>query len=46
MTESTLEGVDVTNDNLKGAIVTHCVDNEKYDLQILDVPTTYYTDPF
>lgn len=33
MTDGTLEGVDVTNDNLKGTIVTHYVDNEKYDLQ-------------
>lgn len=45
LANDTLEGVDVTDDDLKGADVINCAYDEKYDLQILAVPATCYVDP-
>lgn len=46
MTDNILEGVVVMDDDLKGANVIDCVNDEKYDLWLLDVPMTCYLDPF
>lgn len=46
MTDDILEGVAVMDDDLKGADMIGCVNDERYDLWLLDVPMTCYPDPF